>query len=1452
MVDSFDGEKHHVLYDDGDRDSYVLADITYRLLTGGDGDGGPGTPTLGRTPIHFPAGSTANLDATRRAAERALEGDGASKPPAELAGFAEEGESSSTGSSDSSGSDAEGEGADLLAGARGAGPGDGEGDSLASSDRGAYHLSGPGRRGSSSSRDTMSSEEGGRTPGVGSKPSDTPTPHGRRPPERPRPATSFEARPLDRSTSFAPATSSREAPGGIRRTYTDAPGSWAATARPISAPEQHNAVGGGGSSSDSDSDRIGLAEKLPASASSTSTPSNTAGASPTASPNGTGAAVGTSRTGSTSRGGLSGFGDRHAAALSGNDSRATPLTRSATFRAPSSSVSSRRPPMTRMATESRLLNGSTRAAGKLEPLDSSLQARLDSAARASPLSAGAGAAESVRTPSSARSGGTAGPASSLASRRAISSAAAARGAVDEFGSARYTEDAARVEAQAAAALPRTDSWLKGEEKLFDPGVPLDDPPAPPELEVMRELEQEVAREEIPDYESMLAEAARPEEIVVATVSAEEAERRERDLEKARLEAARTEAKAFHERELALLRAEENARRRVVQAEKQARARVLRREAQSAARAAEREQALHRVFERAEAHLKDVFRAQQATVTERFGTLEPGRAGARKLRVQWDRLPQPLEIHVHRVRAVKDKAPKGNYVLLATPYDRLGGEPLQWSKLARGGGLEEDQWPATHPRYHHGRYYDTDLVINDSLFAVAPAPTDIHPSNVFILELFLLGTARNPVDRVVAWGALPMCDPDFQAVRGTFQLPLLAGEVDLNIDKYAAMEATYARDLGTWLANVYLEVKHMPRSYVDEGGTRRGEFDVELAFTSEMLRLPSDVRDREHLEDDGAATSSDEEGDIGDGRSVGAAERKAGGRMADAHGYSGAPGAATSGLRQRRHRKGASSVGGASATHGAFLDGSDLGFAAGGGGGGERARLLGNVGGGSRRSLDGSMGLPSVLGGDGSGSLTSRGTGLIGSQRRPLVATGSLRDMRTIGLSGASPGLSQDGEPIRTQQSVWRGGATRDRSNGHRRGDTRVAAAGGGRQRAGSGAGGAATTAPAVDFAHLSNKASYAVSRMDSRALQRHRMSERARKMRYLQHELISDLRPSQFSSGEFGVQVGVLLVALWLRIYVHYMGQWLFLRFLRVPVYDFRPLPLRMVVKYVSSVLPTETEIGVTIMGQMTNIVFLIAMVGVAYASARVLGHFPEISSRFIAFYGLGTCLDAVLVMVVDVMSGNFNCGADSSCADVASPLCTCTEGDAFRLYFRFEADEGSGIVGGFLTAFLFAAMFMLSAFVLYLFLLHVHLDGRMLDVYRRLNGTESAFFVPHDFEISPEELQWIVTKSRRWRGAKGMHKRIAVCTYKLTDPLDPAFAEVTTHLVIYKAVSSGGSREMHRHFERLPDGAILEIFGSFDRHFGSQFKELETLLMAHGKESEEAVDQFFDGLQFGRMYSSS
>ena len=85
--------------------------------------------------------------------------------------------------------------------------------------------------------------------------------------------------------------------------------------------------------------------------------------------------------------------------------------------------------------------------------------------------------------------------------------------------------------------------------------------------------------------------------------------------------------------------------------------------------------------------------------------------------------------------MKDKVPAGEYCVVATLCDCLGGSPLYWSKGRgpMGGGAH----PATTPVSHQGRFFDIDLLVQQSIYMAAPPPETLRPSHVWIIELFLL-------------------------------------------------------------------------------------------------------------------------------------------------------------------------------------------------------------------------------------------------------------------------------------------------------------------------------------------------------------------------------------------------------------------------------------------------------------------------------------------------------------------------------------------------------------------------------------------------------------------------------------------------------------------------------------------------------------------------------------------
>lgn len=55
----------------------------------------------------------------------------------------------------------------------------------------------------------------------------------------------------------------------------------------------------------------------------------------------------------------------------------------------------------------------------------------------------------------------------------------------------------------------------------------------------------------------------------------------------------------------------------------------------------------------------------------------------------------------------------------------------------------------------------------------------------------------------------------------------------------------------------------------------------------------------------------------------------------------------------------------------------------------------------------------------------------------------------------------------------------------------------------------------------------------------------------------------------------------------------------------------------------------------------------------------------------------------------------------------------------------------------------------------------RILDIWRRVSAPAEEFFIPHDFEVSYEELGSIVARAKLWRGAQGSLRKVVVSEYE-------------------------------------------------------------------------------------------
>ncbi|XP_050999191.1 uncharacterized protein LOC127186970, partial [Acomys russatus] len=314
--------------------------------------------------------------------------------------------------------------------------------------------------------------------------------------------------------------------------------------------------------------------------------------------------------------------------------------------------------------------------------------------------------------------------------------------------------------------------------------------------------------------------------------------------------------------------------------------------------------------------------------------------------------------------------------------------------------------------------------------------------------------------------------------------------------------------------------------------------------------------------------------------------------------------------------------------------------------------------------------------------------------------------------------------------------------------------------------------------------------------------------------LFSELELAQWQSQSFWY-ILLLVASLWfLRLYVHYLGQWLFLWALSTPVTKFQFYSYTVDLCYPISSLHVGEELAVIVLGPLALNTITFPLLLIRWGCQLLFSSCPDALSKLIVTMGLWTVLDPLAVFIVDAFLGRLAHNGETPVADAA------------KLYWMFLRTKQPAILGAGITVVLYTLLFVISSLILYLYCLRLHNDSWILDAFQRIHSEETKFFMPYDLEISNQELSHIVKRSEQWRGINGERRKVAVHNYicksrdtkSSVSSCDPHHQDelsasavgpggVISHISIYTAYFSG-FRELHRHFLRLPDGAIIEVFG--------------------------------------------
>lgn len=188
--------------------------------------------------------------------------------------------------------------------------------------------------------------------------------------------------------------------------------------------------------------------------------------------------------------------------------------------------------------------------------------------------------------------------------------------------------------------------------------------------------------------------------------------------------------------------------------------------------------------------------------------------------------------------------------------------------------------------------------------------------------------------------------------------------------------------------------------------------------------------------------------------------------------------------------------------------------------------------------------------------------------------------------------------------------------------------------------------------------------------------------------------------------------------------------------------------------------------------------------------------------------LDPYLILIIDLIYHNYDCGGHIHACQVSytSSDCNCFNGDFIKLANRLKRTEGSGITGAFITIILFFCSTVLGAFILYEYLVYIHRDGRILDLWRRITSPPSTFFVPDDLEVSRDELMHALQKARRWIGPAGARRKVVIQEGVEKDPEHKNYLARFTRYIVNE-VEKDGTTAVHRQFVLDHEGKIVEVF---------------------------------------------
>jgi hypothetical protein len=297
----------------------------------------------------------------------------------------------------------------------------------------------------------------------------------------------------------------------------------------------------------------------------------------------------------------------------------------------------------------------------------------------------------------------------------------------------------------------------------------------------------------------------------------------------------------------------------------------------------------------------------------------------------------------------------------------------------------------------------------------------------------------------------------------------------------------------------------------------------------------------------------------------------------------------------------------------------------------------------------------------------------------------------------------------------------------------------------------------------------------------------ASKQKMLKDRFIEDLCFAEVQTWRLVKCVLLWFVALFARIPIHYGGEWMVVKAMSVSVYTFKYYFYKVDLTYNSDILPPMYETGVIAAGWLANTTLFTTILSTLLVCRWLIGWYPSWISYVMVVYGVAMLLDPLLVLAVDLLTGNTK------------------NGDAFKMYTYYEATEGNGLAGLFLTLVAYLVAGTVNVIIYYYYVAYVHKAGRILDLHDRLFRKEDEISMPHDMEVSLRTLRWVTNAAQRYTDSDGKVRKVFSKRYAVHDHLAWGSSEYTVHLAVFD-VTLAGDKSLHRHFIRTHNGETADF----------------------------------------------